>query len=280
MRQKKNWLRRGLGLLLGLLPLWLASASLAQALDDPQTEALWLAGAALAVGAFNFALAFLRPLWLCRVRGLTKFSHVSGAPGIGSLLVLLACVFGFGGLVTSVLALMAVLLDTGGAPWFLASTWRDSSLWDSGHSGGEKAESRISGLADESVPTILPTDLGQSPRLLNAEVSASPYDEHYEMALVYCVDRTANQVFSLTRFPDQDEIELMVLDQLVTRVRDLEVTLDGQVLRADLPPEVARDLDGTRQYVVTLMATEVELQQVKDALAKIFEGKAGLFIAS
>ena len=59
-----------------------------------------------------------------------------------------------------------------------------------------------------------------------------------------------------------------------------EVTLDGQVWRADLPPEVARDLDGTRQYVVTLMATEVELRQVKDALAKIFEGKAGLFIAS
>lgn len=52
------------------------------------------------------------------------------------------------------------------------------------------------------------------------------------------------------------------------------------MLRADLPPEVARDLDGTRQYVVTLMATEVELQQVTDVLAKIFEGKAGLFIAS
>jgi hypothetical protein len=41
-----------------------------------------------------------------------------------------------------------------------------------------------------------------------------------------------------------------------------EVTPDGQVLRADLPPEVTRYLDGTRQYVVTLMATEVELQQV------------------
>ncbi|MDR0226337.1 MAG: hypothetical protein LBI66_07945 [Burkholderiaceae bacterium] len=280
MRQKKNWPRRSLGLLLGLLPLWLALVSLAQALNDPQDEALWLACAALAVGVFNFSLAFLRPLWLSTVRGLTKFSHASGAPGIGSLLVLLACGFGFGGLVTSVLALMAVLLDTGGTPWFLASTWRDSSFWDEDLSARAPAAPLFSGLAGEAAPSLSPTDLTQAPRALTAEVSASSHDEHYEMALVYCVDRTANYVFSLVRFPDQDEIELMVLDQLVARVRDLEVILDGNVLRADLPLEVARELDGTRQYVVNLMATGVELQHVRDALTKIFEGKHGLVIAS
>lgn len=280
MGQKKNWLRRSLGLLLGLLPLWLALASLAQAMNYPREEALWLAGAALAVGVFNFSLAFLRPIWLSTVRGLTEFSHVSGAPGIGSLLVLLACGFGFGGLVTSVLALIAVLLDTGGSPWFLASTWRDSSFWDSYRSTEAKPKPLFSELHGDEATTVSLSDLPQAPRTLKAEVSASPDDDHYEMALVYCVDRTANYVFSLSRFPDQDEIELMVLDQLVARVRDLEVILDGNVLRADLPLEVARELDGTRQYVVNLMATGVELQHVRDALAKIFEGKKGLRIGS
>ncbi|WP_199138053.1 hypothetical protein [Delftia sp. ASV31] len=280
MGQKKNWLRRSLGLLLGLLPLWLALASLAQAVNYPREEALWLAGAALAVGVFNFSLAFLRPIWLSTVRGLTEFSHVSGAPGIGSLLVLLACGFGFGGLGTSVLALMAVLLDTGGTPWLVASTWRDSSFWDNYRSTGESAKPLFSGLAGELAPTISLSDLHQAPRILKAEVFASPHDEHYEMALVYCVDHEANYVFSLSRFPYQDEIELRVLDQSITRVRDVEVILDGNVLRADLPPEVARELDGTRQYVVNLKATGVELQNVRDALAKIFEGKKGLLIAS
>lgn len=134
--------------------------------------------------------------------------------------------------------------------------------------------------AGESVPMIALPDVPQRPQILKAEVSASPHDDQCKIVFMYCVDRTAECLFSHTRFLDQDEIELMVLDQLVMRVRDLEATLDGDVLRVDLPLDVAWELDGTRQYVVNLMTTDVELQHVRDALSAIFEGKKELLITS
>lgn len=116
-------------------------------------------------------------------------------------------------------------------------------------------------------------------KILNAQVSASPYDERYEMALVYCMDRAANYCFSLTRFPDQDEIEVMVLDQVLTKVTDLELTLDGDVLTANLDPVTAGLLDGIQKYVINLEVSDDERRQLLEALKKIFEGKKGFKLA-
>ncbi|CAN5394180.1 hypothetical protein BH09MYX1_BH09MYX1_60280 [soil metagenome] len=62
--------------------------------------------------------------------GLRGYRHVSGVPGIGSLLVVLGTVVGYGSVVCSIVGLIAVLADTGGSLWFLIATWHDGSMWD------------------------------------------------------------------------------------------------------------------------------------------------------
>ncbi len=113
-------------------------------------------------------------------------------------------------------------------------------------------------------------------KTLNATVSASPYDEHYEMALVYCVDKETGHCFSLTRFPGQDEIEVMVVDQINAKVLDLHVTLTGNCLQATIPEGLARRLDGVEQYSVYLDLPNHERAVLISSLKKIFEGKSGL----
>lgn len=86
---------------------------------------------ALVVGGLNFYLSFIRgPIYRRRNGSLEGYKHVSGIPMIGSLLVVAGTVLGFGAAFCAGLGLLAVALDTGGTPWFLIATWKDSSFWD------------------------------------------------------------------------------------------------------------------------------------------------------
>jgi hypothetical protein len=112
---------------------------------------------------------------------------------------------------------------------------------------------------------------------LNATFSASAFDEHYQMALVYCFDREKNYCFSLSRFPEEDEIEVMVLDQINYKVGDLSVHLRGSMLSVSLDQLVAARLDGQRTYTINLIGAEgAAHESLRGALGKIFEGKHGL----
>ena len=79
----------------------------------------------------NFYLSFGRPL-LFRLRHgtLEGYRFASGIPVIGNLLALIAVALAFGAIGTAVCVLVVVAFDTGGLPWFLVATWRDSSFWD------------------------------------------------------------------------------------------------------------------------------------------------------
>ncbi len=87
--------------------------------------------AAAVLGLFNFHLSFVRPLlFRWRYGSLAKYRHVSGFPVFGTLLVLVGGLLGFGAVITASVGLTAMLLDTGGPPWFLLTTWKDTSFWD------------------------------------------------------------------------------------------------------------------------------------------------------
>ncbi|HEY1397414.1 transcriptional repressor [Roseateles sp.] len=114
---------------------------------------------------------------------------------------------------------------------------------------------------------------------LEVTVSASPFDEHYEMALVYCFDRAKNYCFSLSRFPSEPLIEVMVLDQVNHKVEDLDVCLTQDVLVASFSPETAAQLDGESQYNIRLTGVDAaSLKTVREALLEIFRDKQGLRI--
>jgi hypothetical protein len=86
---------------------------------------------ALLVGVCNFSLSFARPI-LFRLRhgSMERYRFVSGIPGVGTLLVLVGGLLGFGSAPIALMGLAAMLIDTGGSFWFLLAIWKDSSLWD------------------------------------------------------------------------------------------------------------------------------------------------------
>jgi hypothetical protein len=132
--QRTRYVRRGIGVLVGCSPLFLLATSIVQAATrggDGNAIGLLVMFGALVIGGLNFYLSFLRGLIYGRKKGsLDGYNHVSGLPVIGSVLVVIGTVVGFGSALCVVLGLLAVALDTGGSVWFLVATWKDSSLWD------------------------------------------------------------------------------------------------------------------------------------------------------
>jgi hypothetical protein len=83
------------------------------------------------VGLLNFYLSFVRPvLFRWRYGSLEPYRHVSGFPIVGTVLVVVGGLLGFGSVVTASVGLVALSLDTGSSIWFVLATWKDSSFWD------------------------------------------------------------------------------------------------------------------------------------------------------
>jgi hypothetical protein len=131
---RTNYLRRILGVILCLLPLEIAFASLIFGLLGKQYGVHYAvrgAIAAIVIACFNCYLSFGRPWihWIIH-RSREGYRHISILPGIGTVIAVIAVVFGFGSIDIALLVLLATALDTGGSLWFLFSTWKDKSLWD------------------------------------------------------------------------------------------------------------------------------------------------------
>ncbi len=125
--------RRFIGVLVAVAPVALAVVSLAwrhRQAPLPLAASV-LADSAVFFALFNLWLSFGRPMyWRWRYPA-AAYKHASGAPMIGNVLAIAALVAGFGAFSTSLVALVALVIDVGGVPWFVALTWRQQALWDS-----------------------------------------------------------------------------------------------------------------------------------------------------
>ncbi|KFG93888.1 hypothetical protein GQ56_0129305 [Burkholderia paludis] len=112
---------------------------------------------------------------------------------------------------------------------------------------------------------------------LHATVGAatSDLDDDDSFANIYCLDAEQNYCFSLLRFPDDSQIEVMVLDQLNWRVEDLSVRLTDHTIDVELEPDVAARLDGQTRYVIHLAPGDYDPVRLRAALKEIFVGKSG-----
>jgi hypothetical protein len=126
-------IRRVIGVLVCSAPIVLLVASFAHWLVHRGSGMYGLApaGVGLVVGGLNAYLSFARP-WLYRLRhgSLAGYRFVSGFPLLGTVAAVWCGVVGFGEGLPAAVGLVALLLDTGGLPWFLVVTWRDTSFWD------------------------------------------------------------------------------------------------------------------------------------------------------
>jgi hypothetical protein len=134
MPRRTNYLRRLFGVLVAVAPFFLMIASVSYWIDHKDSSdwrGIWCGSAGAAIGLQNFYLSFVRPLLHRLSRGnLEGYKFVSGLPMIGTILTVLAVIYGFGSGGTAAIGVCALIWDTGGLPWFVLSTWRDRSLWD------------------------------------------------------------------------------------------------------------------------------------------------------
>ena len=133
---KSRALRRTVAVIVCLSPLALLLLSLASPASIQPVRhgfAIALASMALVIGATNFWLSFVRPP-LHRRRSPGIYKHVSGLPLVGTLLILLAALAGFGSLPVAALGLVVLTIDTGGSPWLLFAIWRDRTFLQEGAS--------------------------------------------------------------------------------------------------------------------------------------------------
>jgi hypothetical protein len=95
--------------------------------------------------------------------------------------------------------------------------------------------------------------------------------EDGELACAYCTDESG-YCLSVARFPDDELVEVMVIDQVTHKTREVSVELSSNELRLRLSSAAAAKLDGITEYIVPLTATEKELQELDAALRIIFAG--------
>lgn len=137
--KKYNYMRRGMGIVLCGLPVWLAVVSIALSFHHSRpagTTGLILLGAAGAIALLNLHLSYLRPwLYYRKHKSMDGYHSVSGIPALGTIAVIAAILFNFQHLLTGILAICILIADTGGLPWFLIMTWKDSSLWEGENKG-------------------------------------------------------------------------------------------------------------------------------------------------
>jgi hypothetical protein len=132
----RNWPRRALGIGICLSPIAIAVCSFVSGIRGPITisAGFYVVLTGSLIAGFNFYLSFLRPLQYRFTHGsYDGYRHVSGAPMVGSLVVLVGVLLWFGDVLSASVGLIGLLFDTGGPQWFLVATWRDASLWDARH---------------------------------------------------------------------------------------------------------------------------------------------------
>jgi hypothetical protein len=162
IQPRSNRKRRAIGVLVCLFSLGLLVASLVAGIirDQDKYSGIWWIVAASAVASLNFFLSYVRPLFYrWRSGSWTGYAHISGIPAVGTLFVLIGGIVGFGAWVSAVIGIAASLLDTGGLPWFLVSTWKDSALWDRGQADGtgvsdHQGGGQRSGMMEPAFPVL------------------------------------------------------------------------------------------------------------------------------
>ncbi len=132
--KKYNYIRRGVGIVLCGLPVWLAVVSIALSFHHSRPAGVtgfyclvW----AGAIALLNLHLSYLQPrLYYRKHKSMDGYQSVYGFPILGTMALIAAVLFNFQHLLTGILAICILIIDIGGLPWFLIMTWKDASLWD------------------------------------------------------------------------------------------------------------------------------------------------------
>jgi hypothetical protein len=106
------------------------------------------------------------------------------------------------------------------------------------------------------------------------DVALCQRDEDTDLASMYAVAANGYCV-SLSRFPNDTSIEVMVFDQIVHKTSNVRAQLHKNKLVVQLSEQDAGELDGFTDYVILLEVNTERLLEIDTTLNIIFAGLEG-----
>ncbi len=98
---------------------------------------------------------------------------------------------------------------------------------------------------------------------------ANPRDEEEDDIALLCCHGAADEMFLMTRFPDEDELEITLGEQ-PHLLRDVKVTLSAQLLRIEVAD--AEVFDGDLVLDITHSTAAGDMPEVIETLRILLEG--------
>ncbi|MCD5992610.1 hypothetical protein KDX38_02615 [Pseudomonas sp. CDFA 602] len=100
---------------------------------------------------------------------------------------------------------------------------------------------------------------------------ADPCDDEYDDMALLCCHSEQGELFSLSRFPDENEVDITVRDDKTLTVSTLKVTFSAQRLLVELTPADGKQLDGHEQYEIQHSTPASSLQDIQETLQIILK---------
>ncbi|POD81409.1 hypothetical protein BKM17_01960 [Pseudomonas syringae group genomosp. 3] len=116
-------------------------------------------------------------------------------------------------------------------------------------------------------------------QIKTAALIVNACDDEYDNMALLCCHGEGGDLFSLTRFPDENEVEITVGDDTSHTVSSLKVTLDAQRLLVQIDPADAAQLKGHEQFEIIHSTDADELAEVNRTL-HIITTNVGEYVSS
>lgn len=113
-------------------------------------------------------------------------------------------------------------------------------------------------------------------QLITTNLIVNPCDEEEDNMAMLCCHGQSGEMFMLTRYPDEDEVEL-TWDYEPSTLDGLKVTLSDTTLRVELAAGDADAMGGKDHLEITHATAAADLAEVEETLQNILKG-AGTYV--
>ena len=107
-------------------------------------------------------------------------------------------------------------------------------------------------------------------QIKTASLIVNPCDDEYDNMALLCCHGANGELFSLSRFPDEDEVEISVGDDDALTVTQLNVTFSATHLLVEIDPESASQL-GHDRFEILHDTDKSEWPEVQETLRIILD---------
>mgnify|MGYP003613821087 CR=1 FL=1 len=108
-------------------------------------------------------------------------------------------------------------------------------------------------------------------QLITTNLIVNPCDEEEDNMAMLCCHGQSGEMFMLTRYPDEDEVEL-TWDYEPSTLDGLKVTLSDTTLRVELAAGDANAMGGKHHLEITHATAASDLAEVEETLQNILKG--------